>query len=104
MTYRKRVRGSTTDRGYGYEWRKITARWAAQIAAGTGYCTAPTCVMSSRWIRPGSAWDGGHDEQRRPRGPEHRKCNRAAAARKVNAMRRARGGQRPPRPLPSRSW
>ena len=44
-------------------------------------------------IVPGQPWDLGHDDIDRSRctGPEHAACNRAAAARKGHARKRALG-------------
>lgn len=106
MAHRNRVRGTTKQRGYGGDWPKHLAQWAAVIANGMGYCTAEPCWLVSRYIPPNAKWDGGHDLQKRPRGPEHRYCNRRNAARYGNWLRaqRQRNGYRPPRPLPSRDW
>ena len=81
--------GETTARGYGWTHQQVRARWVPIVAAGQGYCHAVICLMTTRWIPPGTPWDLGHDSARTTwTGPEHRKCNRSAGARKRNAARR----------------
>lgn len=47
------------------------------VDAGQAYCAQPVCVMPSRWIAPGSAWDLGHDDSGTAYiGPTHATCNR----------------------------
>ena len=67
--------GSTAARGYGREHRQLRARWAPKVAAG-----AVDCWRCGRCIEPGEPWDLGHDDDDRTvyRGPECRRCNRAA--------------------------
>jgi hypothetical protein len=86
---------STTARGYGNAHQKLRARWAREIKAG-----GVSCARCGRPIPPGALWDlGHHDTDRRVyTGPEHRYCNRRAAANKVNRQRRQ------PRPQHSRAW
>jgi hypothetical protein len=80
------VTGETTARGYGWDHQQVRSRWVPIVAAGQGYCHAPACLMPSRWIPPGALWDLGHTDDRQAyTGPEHRKCNRSAGARKRNA-------------------
>ena len=68
--------------------QQVRARWAPVVAAGQGYCHADICLMTTRWIPPGTPWDLGHDPARTTwTGPEHRKCNRADGARRLNAQR-----------------
>jgi hypothetical protein len=52
------------------------------------------CWRCGERIEVGEAWDLGHDDvdRSRWRGPEHARCNRAAAARRRNRAR------------PSRAW
>ena len=79
--------GDTTARGYGWRHQARRARWAPLVATGQVCCT-----RCGQPILPGTPWDLGHDDHDRTltTGPEHRACNRAAAARKTNATKRAR--------------
>ena len=78
------TRAGTTARGYGNEHQKLRAKVAALVATGGAVCWR--CRLA---IVPGSSWDLGHDDYDRSiyRGPEHQRCNRAAAARKGNRNR-----------------
>lgn len=78
-------RGNTSARGYGTKHQRLRKRWATQVEQGV-----VTCWRCGHLIRPGAAWDLGHDDHDRStyRGPEHRSCNRATAGRK--------GWRRPP--------
>ena len=72
-----RRRGSRQSRGYDRAHELERKRWAPAVALGKVECKAPTCVMRSRRILPGQAWDLGHTEDRSTwRGPEHMQCNR----------------------------
>ena len=77
--------GATSARGYGWRHQSIRAGWAPLVAAGQ-VC----CFRCGELIHPAEPWDLGHDDNDRRiyTGPEHRACNRAAAARKGNAQRR----------------
>ena len=60
-------------------------RYAALVASGLAVCAR--CGLS---IAPGAAWDLGHTEDRSGySGPEHRKCNQLAGARKGAAVSHA---------------
>lgn len=76
---------TTTERGYGADHQKLRQRWAPIVASGR-----VNCHRCGHPISPGTPWDlGHHDTDRtRYRGPEHRRCNRGAAARKGNRSRR----------------
>ena len=74
----EQARGSRQERGYDTDYDRERRRWATKVDAGQVHCFAPVCVMPARWICPGTPWDLGHDDQRRIRGPEHRRCNRVA--------------------------
>lgn len=86
-------RPSATARGYDHRHRAERKRWAPLVAAGR-----VECWRCGQRIEPGTPWDLGHDDHDRTvwRGPEHRHptgpCpgNRAAGARKGNALARAR--------------
>lgn len=75
-----RVRGSTTERGYGSEHQKRRLLWKSEVAKGT-----VECARCGELIRPGEPWDLGHvpGDRSRYSGPEHRSCNRATAASRV---------------------
>jgi hypothetical protein len=84
---------TTVARGYDAAHKAERARWAPSVNAG---CVA--CWRCGRIIIPnpallGDGWDLGHDDFDRSiwRGPEHRRCNRRAAAilgNKARARRR----------------
>jgi hypothetical protein len=76
---------STTARGYGAAHRRLRASLAKQVSAG-----GVRCARCGGAILPGEPWDLGHHDLDRSRytGPEHRRCNRATAARR---RPRARG-------------
>ena len=82
--YEDDMTGDTTARGYGWQHQSRRARWAPLVAAGQ-VC----CMRCGQPIIPGTPWDLGHDDHDRTvtTGPDHRACNRAAAARKTNATR-----------------
>lgn len=83
------MKRSTTERGYGTEHQRRRARWAPKVATGR-----VICWRCGRPILPGQEWDLGHDDsdptKTRYKGPEHRRANRSAGARKGNFLRRAR--------------
>lgn len=87
MTHRARSRQSTTERGYGHQHRKARAQWARSVERGS-----VRCWRCGRVIHPAAPWDLGHDDydRSRYRGPEHRACNRGAAAVKGNRSRARR--------------
>jgi hypothetical protein len=81
---------STTARGYGTPHQTERQRWAPYVAQGI-----VPCARCSRIIPPGTPWDLDHNETRTGYiGPSHRACNRAAGARKINAIRSARRASR----------
>ena len=76
---------------YGYPHQKERRRWAPIVAAGHATCTELVCLMNSRRITPGTAWDLAHDRIHGGYlGPAHRRCNRSEGARHKNLVRRAR--------------
>lgn len=59
------------------EYREARARYGRDVEAGTAYCAQPICVMTDRWIPPGTAWDTAHDDSGTIiLGPAHARCNR----------------------------
>ncbi|GLZ62863.1 hypothetical protein Misp05_64390 [Micromonospora sp. NBRC 107095] len=71
------ARGSRQQRGYDKAHERERARWRPNVERGEVDCAAPTCVMGTRRIMPGQAWDLGHTDDRTTwRGPEHAPCNR----------------------------
>jgi hypothetical protein len=53
--------------------------WAPKVETGTVDCLALVCLMPTRRIHIGMAWDLGHTPDRKKwTGPEHVKCNRSA--------------------------
>lgn len=94
----RRARGArtTTEAGYGHAHQAEREAWRPEVEAGH-----VTCWRCHTPIHPLALWDLGHDDHDRSitRGPEHRACNRAAAARAKNTMR-----HRPPRRMGSRDW
>ena len=74
------------SRGYGAVHKATRERYAALVASGLAVCAR--CGLS---IAPAAAWDLGHTEDRSGySGPEHRKCNQLAGARKGAAVTHAR--------------
>lgn len=75
---REHARGTRQARGYDRAHDQLRAKLKPGVDTGLVDCTAPTCIERLRRILPGQAWDLGHDDQRRHRGPEHASCNRSA--------------------------
>lgn len=74
---------------YGGSHKAERLRWKPVVEAGDAWCVEPVCVMASRWIPPGSAWDLAHDTTGTEwLGPAHARCNRREGAVRGNAMRR----------------
>lgn len=76
-------RGTTTERGYDHNHRKLREAYKPLVASGKAHCWR--CVErglppEQSLIRPNEPWDLGHDDDDRTRyrGPEHQRCNRAA--------------------------
>jgi hypothetical protein len=67
------LRGTTTQRGYGRDHRRLRARWAQRILSGEDV----RCWRCRTPIRPGDDWHLGHDDHDRTlyRGPECEACN-----------------------------
>ena len=45
------------------------------------------CAHCGELILPGDEWDLGHSQDRRTSAPEHRRCNRATARRRLRHSR-----------------
>lgn len=91
MPARKRQRAPTNVL---YPWAHWQERQRLKpiVAQGTTICARAAlgqCAMPKPVILPGQPWDLGHPDHDRTRwsGPEHRRCNRAAAARIGNRTR-----------------
>lgn len=104
---------TTTEQGYGWDHQRTRSRWVKYQQAGGDCpacqglkphgcaseqhgelrCRADVCVMPTRWIGRGEAWDLGHEAgQRSWRGPEHVRCNRRQGA--INSNRTGNPGAR----------
>jgi hypothetical protein len=71
-TWRKRTRGSTVQRGYGRDHRRM--REAVKLVVSGGKAK---CWRCNRAITPLEPWDLGHRPDRNGwAGPEHRICSR----------------------------
>lgn len=65
--------------------------WCVQGEQGTG--SSGTCLMPTRFIAPGQAWDVAHnDAGTRIIGPAHQTCNRTEGSQRGNP----RAGATPP--------
>jgi hypothetical protein len=81
-------KGSSTQRGYDYKHQKLRKQIKAQVDAGQANCwrcLANGLPPDQARIKPGEPWDLGHDDNDRTkyRGPEHQRCNRATANRRM---------------------
>lgn len=76
----KDPRGTSKQRGYGENHKRLRRRYAPIVNAGKA-----TCAQCGERIQPGTKWHLGHadhpDAHRLGlyRGPEHARCNVAAA-------------------------
>lgn len=82
-------------RGYGTEHQRLRRAWDRKIQRGGVPCgRGARCLYAvggvAGLILPGMPWDLGHDDHDRSvyTGPEHARCNRVAAGRKAQALRR----------------
>jgi hypothetical protein len=83
---------------YGAAHQRERLRWKPTVDAGEAFCAQPICLMTNRWIPPGTAWALGHDDTgTRWIGPVHKRCNDSDGATRGNKMRRHQQ-QRPPSP------
>lgn len=83
---------------YRHAHQQERKRWAPLVARGEAQCAEARCLMTSRWIPPGSTWDLAHDETGTiVIGVSHAKCNRSEGATRGNRMRGRRRGASKPR-------
>jgi len=77
------ARPTPEERGYGYRHRQERERLKPIVLAG-----GVRCVRCGDEIEPGEPWDLGHidGDKQKYSGPEHRRCNRATAARRPWAV------------------
>ncbi len=71
-----RRRGTSTERGYDADHRRLREQLEPIVAAGQAICW-----RCGNRIQPGTPWDLGHSDtdRRVTRGPEHAACNRATS-------------------------
>lgn len=101
MTYRPRKVDGDAQR-YGHHHRARRKQLDPVVQRGDGWCAELICLMPTRWITPGTPWHLAHDSPTTYRGPAHRRCNEAEAARRGN---RTRHGRAPASPWStSRTW
>lgn len=65
--------------------------WAPVVATGTVECRrGDRCLKDELLISPDEPWDLGHPDAYcdAPKGPEHRRCNRATKTHKARAGKR----------------
>jgi len=74
------------QKGYGARHRSLRQRFARLVRSGQA-----RCVRCGLPIAPNELWDLGHDDLDRSAwtGPEHRRCDRGAAAARMNRERAA---------------
>lgn len=97
----KKPKASNIERGYGAEHVHLRRKYLDELnRVGQLHCWRCGGV-----ILPDMPWHLGHDDWDRSkyRGPEHAKCNTAAAARKTNMIRRGRALEQSTR-RKSRRW
>lgn len=69
-------------------YKALRKGWAGVVARGEATCHETICLMPTRAITPGSAWDLCHDTTgTRILGPGHRRCNRSEGATRGNTER-----------------
>lgn len=86
---------STTERGYGNRHQQLRKKLKPIVESGQA-----RCARCGKQILPGQPWDLGHADSDRSRysGPEHRSCNRATSAHRVQRRQAAKASSS------SRSW
>ncbi|HEY5985590.1 MAG TPA: hypothetical protein VIV12_04290 [Streptosporangiaceae bacterium] len=98
--------GITTLRGYGHPHQQARARWAPIVNAGQAYCAEDRCLMSDRWIEPGTPWHLAHDHINGGyKGPAHKLCNESeGGTRGGKTTARIKTAKRRARWVTSRQW
>jgi hypothetical protein len=82
----ERRRGTRQARGYTAQHDTLRARWKPKVETGQVDCHAITCLLPTRRIHLGMAWDLGHTADRTAwTGPEHSVCNRSAGGKASHA-------------------
>ncbi len=90
----RRIRGSTTERGYGGDFMKSRKAVEPLVRAGLAVC--PVC---GERILPGEEWHLGHSDDRASLiGALHKRCNLREAGLKTARLKR---GQRT---VTSQAW
>ena len=88
--------GWVPTRVYGREHQALREQWRPLVEAG-----GVSCARCGKRIRRGTPWDLGHsDDWSRYTGPEHERCNSAAAGRKRMRLAKLARNRQPS----SRSW
>lgn len=78
-----------TQPRYRYAHQQERKRLKPSVDRGEAYCVEPVCLMTDRWIEPGSKWDVSHDPSGTVTiGPSHATCNRSEGASRGNRMRK----------------
>lgn len=79
---RELKRGRRQARGYDRVHDRLREQWKPKVETGQIDCHAEICLMPSRRIHLGMAWQLGHTPDRTAyRGPEHQRCNEAEGGR-----------------------
>lgn len=83
---------------YSYRHQQQRKQWALTVNRGEGQCAEVRCLMSTRWIAPGSKWHLAHDETGTVViGVSHARCNTSEGATRGNKMRGRRRSAGKPR-------
>lgn len=77
-------RGTRQQRGYDAGHDRLRAEYELRLSLDA----VLHCTRCGAEIRDGDAWDLGHDDARRHRGPECVRCNRGAGGRRGARRRR----------------
>lgn len=100
--------GGTTAEGYGYPHQRLRAQYDKAVQEGRAFCCETVCVMTTRWIRPGTEWHLAHNVERTGYlGPSHSVCNIAERNRRVARTRKRAKRERQEPVMPwrtSRQW
>lgn len=85
------AKGTTTERGYGWQHQKLRERWKPQVNALQVSCARCGQLIVPNPALKGDGWDLGHNEDRSGyQGPEHSSCNQVAGARNAAAVTNGR--------------